>query len=277
MPQEDPIEIPKLEEKAFEIAPLGDDQKNNWCSNIEPYRVLDIKNMGTKDRGNFKFVVIFISVMNQNTKKTYLLSHLDFLTARYRLWLLARFKKNLKDLSIIRNMKRWATEKLDILKDYCKSNSIEYEGLYLRSALPPTQVFVNTNIKQRKQSLKLEDENDTQNSNKLPDKPSKNKEQKKFVIPMLPSRSNEISGKRYSRIRETAGKFHQGCSSLKETYSPPTEQAECRVHHQTKFIKTLLNQVEKMRIKYESMANQEVSTDEFFSELNNINEYINKF
>ena len=47
----------------------GEESQFNLCSNIEPYRILDIQNRGSKDKVNFKFVVIFVSVMNQNQKR----------------------------------------------------------------------------------------------------------------------------------------------------------------------------------------------------------------
>lgn len=111
-------------------------------SNLEPYLILDVRY--GKTRTQFEFIVSFTSLMNQNYRRNLIVDNLGILTEKYQNWLLAKFKKNLKDLSIVKKMKMGSIHRLQLLKEYCESKNICFDTLYLRSSLPPTQVFVNS-------------------------------------------------------------------------------------------------------------------------------------
>ena len=111
--------------------------------NLEPTRILELRTTNRNDMTQYKFVVVFVCVCNQNTKRNYLIDNLGFLTERYKTWLLARFKTNLRDLAVVKMVATWTSSQLEVLKNYCLLAEINYSELYQRSTLPPTQVYLN--------------------------------------------------------------------------------------------------------------------------------------
>ena len=95
-------------------------------------------------RIEFHIFLVFVEILKQNIKQKGWVGDLNFLTDRYKLWLLAKFKKNLNDLMIDSGMKAFSNEKLVALRTFCRYENILFKNLHLRSHLPPTQVYRNS-------------------------------------------------------------------------------------------------------------------------------------
>lgn len=92
-----------------------------------PLCILDIR--VDKTGKSFEFVV--------SHKGGFATCDVDSLGTGYRLWLLAKFKDNLRRLSIVEEMRNWVYDRLLLLKEYCDVKGLEYEALYVKCALPP--------------------------------------------------------------------------------------------------------------------------------------------
>lgn len=217
-------------------------------SNYEPYRLLDIqRGMDEKD---FSFVVVFTSILNQNAKKNFKLHNLDFLTERYRMWLLSLFKKNLKDLSTIKNMKNWAMSRISLLKDYCSQQKINFEGLYFRSTLPPTQVYSSQPaIRTRKKSVDFCEE------------------------PQKADRLNAFS-LRKKKIKKTRNlKVKACCKSLNESFNEENTKNQHTVKSKATLIRNLNKKLNHYLEKYEKMEGDSLSKEEFLRDINELRNY----
>lgn len=100
----------------------------------EPFCILDIRYEPAVN--NFEFIVS-MSESNVMRNADIDIRGIEDLTLEYRIWLLAKFKRNLKSLAFIEKMGTWVLERLTLLKDYCEFNELAYESLYVRSSLPP--------------------------------------------------------------------------------------------------------------------------------------------
>lgn len=184
-------------------------------SNLEPHRIFDIRY--GKSKHHFEFIISFTSLMNQNDKRNLIIDNLSILTDRYKNWLLSRFKKNLKDLAIIKKMKSWAQQRLQLLKEYCEYKKISFDALYLRSTLPPTQVFVNNAVKL------------------------------KSPMSEKSSKTDEL----YNENEDNCIQNKPSCSSLKDRL--PQEENKLKVSKKAK-LKALFEELTKLQDKYKTLS-----------------------
>lgn len=103
-----------------------------------PYRpvdasltILDIRNGDS--RCGFTFIVSRLDFCGRSAIEIF---ELESLSVEHRLWVLAKFKANLRGLAIIERMKQWVSERLDLLKEYCDINGVPFDLLYTRSGSP---------------------------------------------------------------------------------------------------------------------------------------------
>lgn len=208
-------------------------------SNLEPKRILDITIKKENNQEIYIFTMVFINVMNHNQKYQYKLNNLDILTDRYKLWILARYKKNLKELEVMTEMKNFTKDRFFLLENYCKKKNINYLKLLLRSSLPPTQVY---------------------NSIYKP----------KMADSVKSKKSNKKSNRKNSSLRE----FNICCY---ETKNLPSEIRKKIVKKdQNKILKILLNKIGYLKKKYSSSSQNKVARFQFFKELDDINNTIHK-
>lgn len=208
-------------------------------SNLEPKRILDITLKKENNQEIYIFTMVFINVMNHNQKYQYKLNNLDILTDRYKLWILARYKKNLKELEVMTEMKNFTKDRFFLLENYCKIKNINYVKLLLRSSLPPTQVYNSIYKPKNSDSVKSK-------------------------------RSNKKCNRKNSNLRE----FNICCL---ETKNLPTEIRKKIVKKdQNKILKILLNKIGYLKKKYSSSTQNNVARFQFFKELDDINNTIHK-
>ena len=219
-------------------------------SNFEPYRILDIER--SSEDGQFSFVVVFTSILNQNIKKNFRLSTLDFLTERYRTWLLSLFKKNLKDLVAIKNMKGWAAGRTLHLRDYCTRISLNFDSLYFRSTLPPTQVYsAQPAVKPRRPPV----ENSA-------DKQSKSEN---FSPSEFKARST-----RKTRTQKTKS----CCKTMNALAAEESGSRFAWLKSKTNIIKSLSKKLGHFIDKYRDMANSSVSKEDLMRDLNELRNFL---
>ena len=109
----------------------------------QPFCILDIRY--GKARNRFEFIVSL-----NTSKKPHTLDMdvhtLDGLGIEYKIWLLAKFKENLRGLALVDRMKTWVLDRLEILKEYCEMNDISFDVLYTRSSRPINKSFCGTSL-----------------------------------------------------------------------------------------------------------------------------------
>ena len=101
-----------------------------------PFCILDIRY--GKARNRFEFIVSLNTSKKPHTVDMDVHT-LDGLSIEYKIWLLAKFKENLRGLALVDRMKTWVLDRLNILKEYCEINDISYDALYTRSSYPVNQ------------------------------------------------------------------------------------------------------------------------------------------
>jgi hypothetical protein len=208
-------------------------------SNLEPKRILDVSMRKENNIEIFSFTMVFINVMNHNQKSQYKVTNLDILTERYKLWILARYKKNLKELEVISEMKNFSKDRLLILENYCKKKNINYEKLLLRSALPPTQVYT---------SFYKSKNNDSEKSKK----------------------SQKKSPRKVSSMKD----FNVCCYETKNL--PIQPRKKMLVKEQNKILKLLLNKIGYLKQKYSTSNQNFIARCQFFKELDDVNNTLHK-
>lgn len=124
--------------------PTRDDLASKDCASVEREQrqtrssaplmtILDIRY--DKAYNSFAFIVSARSWTGSASELRS--SDLRGIDAAYRTWMLAKFKANLRKLSVIERMKVWVVDRLTLLKEYCDINDVAYDVLYVRSGCAP--------------------------------------------------------------------------------------------------------------------------------------------
>lgn len=115
--------------------------KENFNSNLIPLRILEIKSDGTKE-GRFLFTIQFQSLFNYKNKNI-ILNDLSLFKKKFKIWILSKFLKNLKELSVVEKVKKWCFLQIEILEDFCKLEKIAINGDFINTIIPPKDIFKN--------------------------------------------------------------------------------------------------------------------------------------
>lgn len=73
-------------------------------ANLEPQAILDIK----KTEHGFIFVIKFCNALEESEKQHLHIKNLNILSDKFKLWILAKYKKNLSELVNIKVSHQWA-------------------------------------------------------------------------------------------------------------------------------------------------------------------------
>ena len=120
-------------------------KEDNIFPNLIPLRILDINSDGTKS-GRFLFTIEHNSLLN--TKKQILvLNSLSQFQKKFKIWLLTKFFKTLKELTVVNNIKKWCFQKLDIIEGYCNLQKIELIELNYDTKMRPDRIYKENNLK----------------------------------------------------------------------------------------------------------------------------------
>lgn len=213
-----------------------------FVADLEPHRVLDVQQVAT-DPPQFTFVVAFRSVFDADARKNFRLDTLDFLNERFRDWLLALFKRNLKDLCVLKKMKSWAQARLQLLKEYCAASGIEFDGLFVKSIAPPTQIYARQPQLARRPHA-------TRGS------PAKCGRVKRRTAETLPARGRRAC-----------------CRSADLSFTEETHKKLTSIRSQASVLRGLQRRVQHYIAKYQGMKHQSVSREDLFRDINELRSY----
>jgi len=89
-------------------------------------------------------ICLIIAVENSvSIKHRMWVVNLDFLSEKYKFWLICKYKNALNNFSIDPRMSKFSDLFLQILKIYCDYNGLKYNRLNLESSLPPGLPYKN--------------------------------------------------------------------------------------------------------------------------------------
>ena len=113
----------------------------NFNSNLIPLRILEIKSDGTKS-GRFIFTIQFQSLFNYKNKNI-VLNDISLFEKKFKIWILSKFLKNVKELSVVEKIKKWCFIQIEILEDFCKFEKIDINDNFINTIIPPKLIYKN--------------------------------------------------------------------------------------------------------------------------------------
>lgn len=102
---------------------------------LQPNQIIDV-NYG-KNKSEYEFTIFFKHLQEKKKNRTIVIANLKDFALSIKLWLLSKFKKNLEELMMFKEMEMFARVKLEILKNFCNHYDIQFETLFVKNDTSP--------------------------------------------------------------------------------------------------------------------------------------------
>ena len=216
--------------------------------NRSPVDIFDVTPIGNDARPVFLFVVKFSDAFNKESA-VYKLRGFSFLASEYRLWLLGQFKRKLKEMLALTGMKHFHVSRTETLKDYCRYLNIDFDGLVAINCPPPLNVFKNESHCRK---LSIDDVDlVTPIFKKIKKLREPVFEEERGEVPQRAARSNSLD-------------------EMVESSRPVASDARGKGG-----VACLLSKIDVLIQKYQRSERELIPREEFFQDLNIINDFIN--
>lgn len=147
-------------------------------SNYQPHRILDIEKHSEE---SFHFIVAFTHVFDPKIIKNFCIPSLDILSKQGKIWLLSLFKRSLKDLLVLKNMRNWAATRTNYLRELCPMLNLDFSQLNFCVELPPKNLMaVKSTPRARRLSFDLHEKWET-DTEKLKQKILKRRKRSRYA------------------------------------------------------------------------------------------------